>query len=79
MQSITSALSERMLAILKLMLQINPIGVTELKVHLDIPQSSASNELKKLEESGLVQKIGTKRQLTPYGFEVASSLQNQQF
>jgi DNA-binding MarR family transcriptional regulator len=78
-QSIVSTLSERMLLILQLMLEINPIGVTDLRDHLDIPQSSASNELKKLEESGLVQKIGTKRQLTQYGFQVASSLKNHLF
>jgi uncharacterized membrane protein len=49
-------------------------GVQDLSKATNIPQSSTHNALKKLEEAGIVRKIGTKRALTDFGYEVLSIL-----
>lgn len=68
-------LNQREKQFLGLFLDEGALGVTDLVRLTDLPQSSTYNELKKLEEAGLVEKAeGRKRILTDFGFQVASSL-----
>lgn len=49
-------------------------GNKDISQNVTLPESSTNNELKKLQELNLVEKIGTKRQLTKLGREVANTL-----
>ena len=62
-----SMISERGFMILKLFELEDIWGVSDISDHLSFPPSSVYNELKKLEESGLITKLGKKRILTEMG------------
>lgn len=73
--SITPHLSARERDFLLIILDEGELGVTELSRLTDAPMSSTHAALKKLEEAGLVEKMGSsKRGLTDLGYEVAQSL-----
>ena len=64
---IMSTMSERGISILRLF-EINGVwGVSEIAKSLELPASSVYNELKKLEEAGMITKLGKKRVLTEIG------------
>lgn len=68
-------LTQREKDFLKLFSEEGALGVTDLVNLTNSPQSSTHATLKKLEESGLIEKtMGRKRILTDMGYEVASSL-----
>lgn len=50
------------------------LGITDLSQISGTPQSSTYVTLQKLEEHGLIEKVGKKRILTDLGFQVANSL-----
>ena len=53
----------------------NSMSVKELAFRLNIPMSTASANVKMLEEAGLIERTaGRKRILTDMGYEVANSL-----
>lgn len=68
-------LSPREKDLLPFFLHEGALGVTDLVNLTGLPQSSTYVTLKKLEESGLIEKtVGQKRILTDLGFQVANSL-----
>lgn len=69
-----SSLSARARTILSLFRQQDMLGVQDISTMADIPLSSTHAELRKLEEAGLIEKIGRKRVLSPFGIEVAKAL-----
>lgn len=73
--SLIPPLSERQKKILMLFATNGALGVTDI-VHLtSLPQSSTHGELKKLEESGLIEKtVGQKRMLTDLGYKAVHCL-----
>lgn len=71
---ILASLSKRSISILYLFKDQYLLGVTEIGKAINVANSSVSAELKKLQELGLVSKIGTKRTLTNLGYEVLNSL-----
>jgi len=73
-QVIIPPLSPREKAFLPLFLSEGALGVTELSKLTDVPMSSTHLALQKLEQAGIVEKVGQKRMLTDFGFEVAQSL-----
>ena len=73
-QVIIPPLSPREKAFLPLFLSEGALGVTELSKLTDVPMSSTHLTLQKLEQAGIVEKVGQKRMLTDFGFEVAQSL-----
>lgn len=72
--SITTSLSKRGKNILLLFLQEDLWGVQDIADSLKYPLSSTHSELKKLEEFGLIDKLGTKRILSPIGRQVVTSI-----
>lgn len=77
-QMAIAPLSTRERDFLPLLLDEGPLGVTDISKYTDTPQSSTYVALKKLEESGLVEKTaGQKRILTPLGRDVAQALRSQ--
>lgn len=73
-RSITNGLSKRGHSILLLFAQEDIWGVQDISETLRYPLSSTHAELKKLEEAGLIEKIGKKRMLSSIGQQVLSSL-----
>lgn len=68
-------LTQREKDFLRLFSEEGALGVTDLVNLTNSPQSSTHATLKKLEETGLIEKtMGRKRILTDMGYEVASSL-----
>ena len=69
-----AALSERGKLCLKAIQSEGVVGVTEVAKMTGIPQSTVYNELKRLEEAGLVEQTnGKKRMLTAIGLEAVNS------
>ena len=69
-------LSERGKLCLSILLSEGTLGVTEIAKLAGMPASSTYNELKKLEQAGLIEKTaGQKRSLTEIGFSTITSLQ----
>ena len=62
-----SMVSERGMRILELFELDDVWGVTEISNHLGLAGSTTFNELKKLEEAGMITKLGKKRVLTEMG------------
>lgn len=73
-EPILSDITKRGHAILIYLLNNGTSGVKIISEELGYPQSSVHGELTKLEELNLIEKVGTKRQLTKFGLEVASTL-----
>lgn len=73
-QVIMPPLSQREKSFLPLFLSEGALGVTEISKLTEVPMSSTHVTLQKLEQAGLVEKVGQKRMLTDFGFEVAQSL-----
>ncbi|MBR3690423.1 MAG: ATP-binding protein [Eggerthellaceae bacterium] len=73
-QVIMPPLSQREKLFLPLFLSEGALGVTEISKLTEVPMSSTHVALQKLEQAGLVEKVGQKRMLTDFGFEVAQSL-----
>lgn len=71
---ITASLSKRGRQILTLFSQQDMLGVQDISAITEIPLSSTHSELRKLEEAGLIEKIGKKRIATDLGREVARAL-----
>lgn len=68
-------LTEREKDFLIILLREGELGVTELRELTETPTSTTYNTLRKLEESGLVEKSSSKkRSLTDLGFDMASYL-----
>ena len=67
-------LSDREKFFLTILMREGDLGITDIGKIAETASSTTFNTLKKLEEAGLVQKIGKKRSLTPFGESVASSL-----
>ena len=67
-------LSDREKLFLTILMREGDLGITDIGKIAETASSTTFNTLKKLEEAGLVQKIGKKRSLTPLGESVASSL-----
>lgn len=68
-------LTDRETAFIKLLQREGELGVTEIKNLTDTPVSTTHATLNKLEEAGLVQKIGgKKRTLSDLGLQVATTL-----
>lgn len=57
-------------SILQLFVYERVWGVKDIANELSMPLSSTHSELKKLEESGIITKLGTKRTLTDFGIEI---------
>lgn len=68
------ALTDRQKTIIKILARQGLLGVSKISQFADIPVSSCSNELTKLQEANLVEMIGKKRQLTEYGRKIAPQL-----
>lgn len=69
-------LNEREQRFLTILMREGELGITELSKLSDNAASTTYNTLKKLEESGLVEKsTGKKRWLTDLGYQVAISIQ----
>lgn len=72
--SLTPPLAKREKEFLSLFIQEGVLGVTDIVNIAGYPQSTTHVTLKKMEESGLIEKtIGQKRMLTDLGFQIASS------
>lgn len=71
---VTASLSHRARQILTLFKNDETLGVQEIATATGIPLSSTHTELRKLEESGLVDKLGKKRILSDLGRSIAGSL-----
>lgn len=63
-------LSPKAYSILQLFTFENVWGVKDIANELSMPLSSTHSELKKLEEAGIITKLGTKRTLTDFGAEI---------
>ena len=66
-QMLMSMVSDRGMRILQLFKLEDIWGVSEISEQLQMPASSVYNELKKLEEAGMITKLGKKRVLTETG------------
>lgn len=73
-QALAPHLSAREQQFLPILLSEGELGVTELSNLTEVPPSSTFVVLQKLEEAGLIAKVGHKRVLTDLGYEVAQSL-----
>lgn len=73
-RTIIPPLSQRERSFLPFLLSEGSLGVTDLSHLTNTPMSSTHLTLQKLEQAGLVKKIGQKRMLTDYGFEVAQTI-----
>lgn len=71
---VTAALSRRGMEILGLFKHDETLGVQDISTMTDIPLSSTHSELRKLEEAGLIDKLGKKRVLSDLGRSVVESL-----
>lgn len=71
---IAPPLSQRERDFLGFLLSEGTLGVTELSNFTGVPMSSTHVALKKMEQAGLIEKVGQKRMLTDFGVEVAQSL-----
>lgn len=71
---VTAALSRRGMQILSLFKHDETLGVQDISTMTDIPLSSTHSELRKLEEAGLIEKLGKKRVLSDLGRSVVESL-----
>lgn len=69
-----SMLSQRALQIVKLFVYEDIWGVKDISEETDIPTSSTYTELKKLEEAGMMTRLGKKYKLTELGERVAQNL-----
>lgn len=73
-QALVPPLTPREREFLPLFLSEGELGVTEISRLTDVPASSTHVTLQKLEQAGLIEKVGRKRALTNLGFEVAQNL-----
>lgn len=73
-QSLFPQLTPREREFLPLFLTEGALGVTDLARLTDVPASSTHVTLQKLEQAGLVEKVGRKRMLTDLGYEVAQNI-----
>jgi Signal transduction histidine kinase len=71
---VLSSLSRRSRQILALFTTQDMMGVQDISEMTDIPLSSTHAELRKLEEAGLIEKLGKKRVTTPLGQQIVGSL-----
>lgn len=67
---ILSQISQRQQSILRMFKFENVLSVTEISTELNIASSSAHYDLQKLEELGIVTKLGKKRVLTEFGVDI---------
>ena len=65
-----SKLTPRQFSILQLLSHGETLGNKQIAEVLELPQSSVHNELNKLQDMNLVEKVGTKRRITNIGREV---------
>lgn len=65
-------LTERQRRVLKILSSQGMLGVSKIAEFSEMPISSCSNELTKLQEEGLVEMVGKKRQLTEYGKKIVA-------
>lgn len=70
----TSMLSQRAFNILKLFVYESVWGVKDIAEETEIPTSSTYSELKKLEEAGMMTRLGKKYKLTELGEKVTQNL-----
>lgn len=70
----TSMLSQRAFSILKLFVYESVWGVKDISDEAEIPTSSTYSELKKLEEAGMMTRLGKKYKLTELGEKVTQNL-----
>ena len=70
----TPPLSDREREFLKLFLSEGMLGVTDMRNLTGHPPSTVHTTMEKLQEAGLVSRVGQKRALTPYGEQVARAL-----
>lgn len=70
----TSMLSQRAFSILKLFVYEDVWGVKDMAGEAGIPTSSTYSELKKLEEAGMMTRLGKKYKLTELGEKVTQNL-----
>lgn len=71
---LTAGLSKRAFSILSLFALEEVWGVTDISKELELPPSSTFSELNKLEEAGIITKLGKKRALTDFGAKVVEDL-----
>lgn len=71
---VVSSLSPRARQILSLFDQEDTLGVQDISTMTGIPLSSTHAELRRLEEAGLIEKIGRKRMLSQLGRQVGAAL-----
>ncbi|WP_241156050.1 MULTISPECIES: ATP-binding protein [unclassified Adlercreutzia] len=71
---VLSSLSKRSQQILSLFKNESTLGVQDISNMTDIPLSSTHSELRKLEESGIIEKLGKKRILSNLGRNIIESL-----
>lgn len=73
-QILTPPLTPREREFLPIFLSEGALGVTEISRLTEIPASSTHVTLQKLEQAGLIEKVGKKRVLTDLGYEIAQNL-----
>lgn len=71
---ILAQISQRQQSILRMFKYENVLSVTEISTELGIASSSAHYDLQKLEELGIVTKLGKKRVLTEFGLDVLQDI-----
>lgn len=71
---LTAGLSKRAFSILALFSLEKVWGVTDISKELQLPPSSTFSELNKLEEAGIITKLGKKRALTEFGAKVVEGI-----
>lgn len=67
-------LSDRERDFLRLFLSEGMLGVTDMRNLTGHPPSTVHTTMEKLQEAGLISRVGQKRALTPYGEQVARTL-----
>ena len=67
-------LNEREERMLRVFLTEGIVGVTDMVKYTDFAQSTVHSDFGKLEEAGLITRVGKKRALTPYGEQIARAL-----
>lgn len=67
-------LNDREERMLRVFLTEGIVGITDMVKYTDIAQSTVHNDMVKLEEAGLITRVGKKRTLTPYGEQIARAL-----
>ena len=68
--AINSKLSARQFSILHMLASGETFGNKQIAEELELPQSSVHNELNKLQDMNMVEKVGTKRRITDLGLQV---------